>query len=144
MCVCLYAYIYTYIWSLYLISKFVYIYCKSWSDEYLQSTQSEDHRHHRKEKNKDAARKSRRKQTEKADILHEVSSKSRPLTLSLFLLWMGLFFSVTIYFTSSNPYICCACVFSFTLLTQIYLYLLSFIIVIVSYTACILILGIMK
>ncbi|XP_016316879.1 basic leucine zipper transcriptional factor ATF-like [Sinocyclocheilus anshuiensis] len=35
------------------------------------STQSEDHRHHRREKNRDAARKSRRKHTEKADLLHE-------------------------------------------------------------------------
>ncbi|KAK2913661.1 hypothetical protein QQF64_030568 [Cirrhinus molitorella] len=35
------------------------------------STQPEDHRHHRKEKNRDAARKSRKKQTEKADMLHE-------------------------------------------------------------------------
>ncbi|XP_059365030.1 basic leucine zipper transcriptional factor ATF-like [Carassius carassius] len=35
------------------------------------STQSEDHRHHRREKNRDAARKSRRKQTEKADLLHK-------------------------------------------------------------------------
>ncbi|XP_052416100.1 basic leucine zipper transcriptional factor ATF-like [Carassius gibelio] len=35
------------------------------------STQSEDHRHHRRDKNRDAARKSRRKHTEKADMLHE-------------------------------------------------------------------------
>ncbi|KAI2662764.1 Basic leucine zipper transcriptional factor ATF-like 3 [Labeo rohita] len=35
------------------------------------STQSEGHRHHRREKNRDAARKSRKKQTERADILHE-------------------------------------------------------------------------
>uniref|UniRef100_A0A8C0YMM1 Basic leucine zipper ATF-like transcription factor 2 n=2 Tax=Cyprinus carpio TaxID=7962 RepID=A0A8C0YMM1_CYPCA len=35
------------------------------------STQSDDHRHHRRDKNRDAARKSRRKQTEKADMLHE-------------------------------------------------------------------------
>ncbi|XDV18529.1 hypothetical protein PO909_024199 [Leuciscus waleckii] len=33
--------------------------------------QSDGHGHHRKEKNRDAARKSRRKQTEKADILHK-------------------------------------------------------------------------
>ncbi len=54
------------------------------SDDYLQSTQSDDHRHHRKEKNRDSARKSRKKHTEKADILHEVRSKLRPLTHSLF------------------------------------------------------------
>ncbi|XP_018962340.1 basic leucine zipper transcriptional factor ATF-like [Cyprinus carpio] len=35
------------------------------------STQSKDHRHHHREKNRDAARKSRRKHTEKADLLHE-------------------------------------------------------------------------
>uniref|UniRef100_A0A8C1NY67 BZIP domain-containing protein n=2 Tax=Cyprinus carpio TaxID=7962 RepID=A0A8C1NY67_CYPCA len=42
-----------------------------------------DHRHHHREKNRDAARKSRRKHTEKADLLHEVSSRLGPLTLSL-------------------------------------------------------------
>ncbi|XP_051992236.1 basic leucine zipper transcriptional factor ATF-like [Xyrauchen texanus] len=35
------------------------------------SIQSDGHKHQRREKNKDAARKTRRKQTEKADILHE-------------------------------------------------------------------------
>ncbi|ROJ33108.1 Basic leucine zipper transcriptional factor ATF-like 3 [Anabarilius grahami] len=35
------------------------------------STQSDGHTYHRREKNRNAARKSRRKQTEKADTLHE-------------------------------------------------------------------------
>lgn len=67
------------------------------SDEYLQSTQSDDHRHHRKEKNRDAARKSRKKHTETADILHEVRSKLRPSTHSLSFPFEWVCFSLTIF-----------------------------------------------
>uniref|UniRef100_A0A673X282 BZIP domain-containing protein n=1 Tax=Salmo trutta TaxID=8032 RepID=A0A673X282_SALTR len=87
---------------------------------------SVDRRGKRRVKNRDAARKSRKKQTERADILHQVSLAPLSLTQISLLYIYPLFLSCSL-FSLNSLFLCLLCFLSHFLTFLVYFQFLSFI-----------------